>query len=138
MQQILSNIRRVEAIESFHLRHSDYVASQGVFLNVLQLFKEIPIIGLASATVKDKIENNQRIFTTELSFRTCTPLLPEPQKLCFLLTTVSGDRYLLGSHQRPYPLVTNSQNFPGSASAASGNVVKVDYTGPFPLLKVLD
>ena len=81
MIHIINNIRKVECIEAYHLQHSDIIADRGVFLNVYQQFEKISTIGLSSVEISDKIENNQRVFTTKLTMTRCEKLLPNHIRL---------------------------------------------------------
>ena len=63
-------------------------------------FTRLPMVGLASVEVSDKIENKQRVFVSKLAV-----FLPERfevgnKKLCFRLRTVSGEYFMLGSGDR--------------------------------------
>ncbi len=138
MIHIINNIRKVECIEAYHLQHSDIIADRGVFLNVYQQFEKISTIGLSSVEISDKIENNQRVFTTKLTMTRCEKLLPGSKKYCFKVTTVTGSEFLIGSADKPYPVIENSESFPSSPGNKSGATVTVTYTSTIPMLAILD
>lgn len=116
MVHLIQNIRKVECIEAYHLQHSDIIADRGVWLNVYQQFSPISTIGLSSVEISDKIENKQRIFTTKLTMFRSKKLLPGAKKLCFKVTTVTGSQFLIGSSEKPYPVIQNEETFPSEAS----------------------
>lgn len=68
----------------------------------------------ASMTITDKIENGQRIFQTKLVFKTCKSDLQGARGLAFLAETIDGDKYLIGNNDRPYPVITASENHPNN------------------------
>lgn len=113
----LKYINKIEAIEADLLNSSIFIPGTGVFLNDGLAFQKIETVGLSLFEVSDKIESKNRIITQKL-----TSHLPERfevanRKLCFLITSVSGEQYLLGSNGRPYPLVTFTDAIPDSAAS---------------------
>lgn len=138
MLQILDNIKSIRYIETRLLRHITIVPGLGVMLNFWRNFKEIPLTDLASMEVASKVDNKSRLFTT-----TIKALLPERfrvnnRKLAFLVTTVSGDRFLVGTCESPFPIVNTSDMFPDAANGQSGCTLTVEYTDTLGLLPVLD
>ena len=138
MIQLINNISKVESIEAYHLEHADIIRNKGILLNVTQIFTEIPIVGLASCRISDKIEGCTRVYTSELKMHCCNQLQPEGKKLCFRLTTVTGKQFLLGTWVRPYPVITNDELMPSRRSDRSGSEVSVKLVAVVPLLAILD
>lgn len=137
MMHLINNIRQVECIEAYHLQQSDIITDRGVWLNVYQHFDKIDTIGLSSVEISDKIENNQRVFTTKLIMSRKAKLLPGSKKLCFRVTTVTGSQFLIGCADKPYPVVQNAETFPSVPSSKSGTTVTVTYTSTIPMLAIL-
>ena len=131
-------IKKVEAIDAYHLVHCDIIKDRGVLLNVTQIFEEIPLIGFASCEISDKIENNTRIFSIKLQIHSTSALTVSDRNLCFRLTTVTGSQFLLGCYDKPYPTVTNEQSYPSAATGHSGNIITATLNSTLPLLAILD
>lgn len=91
----------------------------------------------AALTVSDKIEDKSRLFTAKLSFSTCEEWLSGNEKTAFLCVTADGDRYLVGTDERPYPVVTQQQNHPEEGKSTQLTQVTVQWTVPFLPPKLL-
>ena len=68
----------------------------------------------------------------------CEKLLPGSKKYCFKVTTVTGSEFLIGSADKPYPVIENSESFPSAPGGKSGATVTVTYTSTIPMLAILD
>lgn len=138
MSSILKHIKKVEIIEAKHLVNSTIINDNSILLQIYRPFSILDTVGLSSVATSDKIENKVRIHTSKL-----TALLPEGfevgnKKLCFRVTTVSGERFLIGTDKRPFPIVTFSENYPNSASTRCGSTMTVTYSNTIPMLLQLD
>lgn len=125
-------------IEAKHLINSTIVNNDSILLEVYRPFDLLEAIGLSTVETSDKIENKVRIHTSKL-----TALLPckievGNKKLCFRVTTVSGERFLIGTDKKPYPVITFNENFPNSASSKCGCIMSVTYSNTIPMLFQLD
>lgn len=138
MNSILKHIKKVEVIEAKHLVNSAIIHNNSILLQIYRPFSDLDTIGLSSVETGDKIENKVRIHTTKL-----TALLPERldvgnKKLCFRVTTVSGEQFLIGTDKRPFPIVTFNETYPDSPSAKCGSTMTVTYSNTIPMLLQLD
>lgn len=138
MSSILKHIKKVEIIEAKHLVNSTIINDNSILLQIYRPFSILGTVGLSSVETSEKIENKVRIHTSKL-----TALLPEGfevgnKKLCFRVTTVSGERFLIGTDKRPFPIVTFSENYPNSTSTRCGSTMTVTYSNTIPMLLQLD
>jgi hypothetical protein len=138
MSSILKHIKKVEIIEAKHLVNSTIINDNSILLQIYRPFSILDTVGLSSVETSEKIENKVRIHTSKL-----TVLLPEGfevgnKKLCFRVTTVSGERFLIGTDKRPFPIVTFSENYPNSTSTRCGSTMTVTYSNTIPMLFQLD
>lgn len=125
-------------IESKHLTNSTIVNNSGILFEIYRPFDELDTIGLSSVESSDKIVDKVRIYTSKL-----TTLLPQRinvgnRKLCFRVTTVSGEQFLIGTDKSPYPLVSFNENYPKSPSTQCGCTMTVTYSSVLPMLFQLD
>lgn len=138
MSSILKHIKKVEIIEAKHLVNSTIINDNSILLQIYRPFSILDTVGLSSVETSEKIENKVRIHASKL-----TALLPEGfevgnKKLCFRVTTVSGERFLIGTDKRPFPIVTFSENYPNSTSTRCGSTMTVTYSNTIPMLLQLD
>ena len=98
------------------------------------VFTTINIEGLADLNIEDTIEENQRVYNTSLSFRTCDKQPADIRRSVFLVESVRGRRYLVGSASRPYPIYKETNHFPDRPTDSTLKQVNVSWrsnTTPF-------
>lgn len=135
---LLHNINCVSVIECGLLQNLSIIPGHGVLLNYWRNFQPLPLVGLAQCEVTSKLQDNSRSFTTVLTCRLSEHFNVADRQLAFLVTCVNGDRFLIGSAERPYPVVNTTDSMPGNVSDPSGCSLNVQYIDTFGLLKVLD
>lgn len=138
MLQILDNITSIQIIETRLLQNLTIIPGTGVMLNYWRYFTELPLVNLASMEVASKVENKSRLFTTTIKALLSEHFDVANRKLAFLVTTVSGDRFLVGNLESPFPVVNTSDAFPDKPTDQSGCTLTVEYTDTLGLLPVLD
>lgn len=138
MATILKNIYKVEFIESRFLKDITVVPGKGVFLNMWRNFQLMDTVGLSSATSTSKIVKKNTIYNIKMSAFLKEQFLLTNKHLCYRLTTVMGEKYLLGTERAPYPITTTSDNFPSVVTEKSGTTLTVEYSNTLGLLPILD
>lgn len=138
MLQILDNIKSIKIIETRLLRNLTIIPGMGVMLNFWRNFADLPLVNLASMEVASKVENKSRLFTTTIKALLSEHFDVANRRLAFLVTTVSGDRFLVGNNESPFPITNTSDIFPDKPSDQSGCTLTVEYTDTIGLLPVLD
>ena len=138
MTQLLHNIVALSCIECRLLQNLTFIPGQGVMLNYWRNFQELPLVGLASGEVTSKVEDKSRTFTTTINALLSDHFDVANRHLAFLITVADGDRYLVGTAEKPYPIVNTSDALPGKATDQSGCTLSVEYTDTIGLTPVLD
>lgn len=138
MNPILSNLKKIEVIETRLLQNMTIIPGLGVMLNFWRNFTELPLVNLASMEIVSKVENKSRLFTTSIKALLSDHFDLANRKLAFLVTTVNGDRYLVGTNESPFPVANTTDTFPEKESDPSGCTLTVEYTDTLGLLPVLD
>lgn len=138
MLQVISNINRISFIETRRLRDITVIPGRGVMMNYWRDFAELPLVNLASMEISSKVENKSRLFTTSIKALLSEHFDIANRKLCYLVTTVLGERYLVGTDESPFPVSNTTDNFPDKPSDTSGCTLSVEYTDNIGLLPVLD
>lgn len=138
MLQVISNINRISFIETRRLRNITVIPGRGVMMNYWRDFAELPLVNLASMEISSKVENKSRLFTTSIKALLSEHFDIANRKLAYLVTTVLGDRYLVGTDESPFPVSNTTDTFPDKASDTSGCTLSVEYTDSIGLLPVLD
>lgn len=78
----------------------------------------------AKLEITDKIEDGVRFYTHKLTFRTGHEDLDMRANYAYVATTIEGKRYLIGTAERPYPIINMSDVHPDSFSSST----MVEYT----------
>lgn len=138
MTQLLLNIKSVMFIDAGRLRNIDIIPGKGVMLKYRRYFSELPLANLASMEVVSKVENKSRIFTTTIKALLTDHFDVANRKLAFLVTTVNGLRFLVGSAESPFPVVNTSDAFPDKPADQSGCSLTVEFSDSVGLLPVID
>ena len=87
----------------------------------------------ASLVTEEKTDDSGRIYQAKLTFSVPGKRLPDMKRHVFLCETLSGERVLVGSDKRPYPIVSQSENHPGNYIDSQLTTVIVEYSSRFPL-----
>jgi hypothetical protein len=135
MQQ-LSHIIKVERADISVLYPVTIISDEVCTISPNVNFTDLKIKEQASATVESEVENGEVVRTTTLEFKLCHYADTIPRRQVFRLTSADGRQYLLGTHERPYPLVKQVLPFPrGSESQLM--TVTVTLKSRFGLLRIL-
>lgn len=110
----------------------------GIMLNFWRNFADLHLVNLASMEVASKVENKSRLFTTSVKALLYDHFDMANRKLAFLVTTVSNDRFLIGTAEAPFPVVNTSDAFPDKPADPAGCTLSIEYTDTLGLLPVLD
>lgn len=138
MTQLLQNINRVEFIDPRYLNGIVLMSDSEVSLQYRRNFIELDIVGLASIEVSQTTENGSRLSTVKLMALTTTPFKVGNRRLAWRVTTITGNQYLIGINEQPFPISTVTENFPDKATEQSGTTVKVEWKTPLTLLEIID
>lgn len=101
------------------------------------LYEEIPVQDLVGVKIEDNYENNQKIYTTTATFLSHGSEPMDGRQACFLLRSVSGQSFLIGTHERPYPIIKETDNFPEKPADSSLKRVTVTWKAPCPMLRII-
>ncbi len=82
----------------------------------------------AALTIEDKVEDRQRIYTAKLVFSTCDKWPENVQRMAYLCETADGERYLIGNHDRPFPLTIRKSTHPNNFADSQLTEVTVTYS----------
>ena len=98
------------------------------------IFSEISCFKRPATLVSDeKSDDNGRIYQTKLTFSVPGKRLPNMKRHVFLCETIDGERILIGTDKRPYPMISQSENHPGNFTDSQLTTVTVEYSSSFPL-----
>lgn len=103
------------------------IDAKSLIIDSGEKYHEIPIKIPAKLIISDKIEDKVRMYTAQLSFRTCEEM-EHIERQAYLCKTVNGKYYVIGSAERPYPITTVTDNHPDNLADSQLYEVTVNYT----------
>ena len=86
-----------------------YQALTGFPVTISSSATEIALKSIPSCEVEESPDNNTQIEKAKLSFTTLDTL-PTSTPLAFLITTASGNHYILGTREKLYPTIKVTKN----------------------------
>ena len=121
MSQIsLPGITAISYIPAPHLP-ADLIfqALAGYPVTITAASTAIPLASIPTCELEESPDNNTQIEKAKLTFTTLDTL-PASTPLAFLITTVAGNHYILGTRERLYPTIkaTTNTSIPDSSTAA--------------------
>ena len=110
----IKNIIKVEVVRTDDLNAVIFPAKHLCIIHADAVFQQIKCKSPSSCEITDKIESKVRIFTSKLTFKSSEQIDAEVHPLAYKMTTADGCAYLLGRDQRPYPVLTRTENMTSS------------------------
>lgn len=104
-----------------------YKAVAGIPVAITQQPISIPTVDVAVCEVEEQTDNNVQMEKVKLSFSTLREL-PTRQNIGFVIRTVDGKLYIIGSKERPYPTVKVTTTTGQPDGDASVRKYEVSYT----------
>ena len=108
-------------------RDVPYRAAVGIKVELSQQPTDITLLGEAVCEVEEQFDNNVQMEKAKLTFQTLDEV-PTGQHLAFVIQTVDGQRYIIGSQERPYPTVKVTRSTGQPDGDASARKYEVSFT----------
>ena len=104
-----------------------YQALTDCHVTIIASATEIALKSIPSCEIEESPDNNTQIEKAKLSFTTLDTL-PTSMPLAFLITTASGNHYILGTREKPYPTIKVTTNTSKPDSDAAVHRYEVSFT----------
>jgi hypothetical protein len=104
-----------------------YQALTGFKVTISSSATEIALKSIPSCEVEESPDNNTQIEKAKLSFTTLNTL-PTSMPLAFLITTASGNHYILGTREKLYPTIKVTKNTSKPDAEAAVHRYEVSFT----------
>lgn len=101
-------------------------------------FSPVELHELVGVEVEDAYENNQRIYTTTATFTTSCKKPLAGRRAAFRLTSISGERYLIGTGSRPFPVIKEKNPFPRKPADTTLKTVTITWRSTLPMLLIAE
>ena len=114
---MLLYIHKIEWCEAYHLKSALLMPhDRRVILRDVVPWRTLPIVGLAALETTEEMENGVRLHTTKLSATLEETFVFPERPIAFLASSVNGSRFLVGTAQRPFPLITQNTILPSNSA----------------------
>lgn len=130
-------IKKVEWCEAKHLHLAVPLPDNiSVYCEDYMPYRELPIVGLASMEVADKVDKGRRVWTSKVSATLPSrPSVPNAP-MSIRLTAVDGTQYIMGLSSRPHPVITVQDKFPDSPTGQCSCIFSATMQGSMPILRI--
>ena len=121
MRQVLPGIKSISYVSCDSLPyHITTKAIVGMPIGIFDKGTTVHFIGVPKCDVDESFDNNSQLQKATLKFNT-TDEMPTRGHHAFLIETVNGERFILGTREIPYPVVkvAFSSGKPSGESAAA-------------------
>lgn len=104
--------------------HATWIGNAVVTVTESTVWEELQVKPFPTLKISDKLEDKQRVWTSQLELLTCGPL-PADKPLVFRLGLANGKFLLLGDGERPYTVIETTEDIPETAAENQLTEVKV-------------
>ncbi|MGP1465255.1 MAG: hypothetical protein ACTTKJ_06530 [Prevotella koreensis] len=101
-------------------------------------FIKMNIQELVGVSIENNYENNQNVFSTTATFSTSCKFPLTNRRFAFRLTSVDGKRYMIGTKNRPYPIIKEKNPFPEKPSDSTLKTVSITWKALHPMMLILE
>lgn len=125
--KVLKNVIAVSAVQSYDLEGVERKSPGVVSVPAGVPWEEIKIQVPAKLSIINKVEDKNTVWTTTLTFRTCEDRFDRKHP-CYMVTLANGQRLLIGSQERPWPVTVTSDTMPDNLADSQLQEVTVTLT----------
>ena len=114
---MLLYIHKIEWCEAYHLKSALLMPhNRRAILRDVAPWRTLPIVGLAALETSEEVEDGVRLHTKKLSVTLEDTFVFPKRPVAFLASSVNGSRFLIGTAQRPFPLVNQNSVLPSNST----------------------
>ena len=126
-KQSLPGIKRIDYVLAENLTPNVMLnAICGGLVSVLAQTTEVPFVGEAICVTTSECDNHGKVESVTLTFSS-TEYVPSSMPLAFIVTDVNGNSFLIGSREKPFPIIKHDITFGSPAGDQSVNQYEVKY-----------
>lgn len=118
-------INRIDYCPAVHLKRAAYFDDK-IHVDYYVPWTKLPIVGLADVEQTSKPENNAFQFTTKISAIIPNKLIIQ-RDLCFRLTTVTGERFVVGIGQKPFVSIEQVDKYPSAMGTSAAVTLQLSW-----------
>ena len=133
---MLLYIHKIEWCEAYHLQSAILMPhDRRAILRDVAPWRTLPIVGLAVLETTEEMENGVRLHTTKLSATLEETFVFPERPVAFLASSVNGSRFLIGTAQQPFPLITQNTILPSNSAENCITEMVVNLSSNFSIFR---
>ena len=133
---MLLYIHKIEWCEAYHLKSAILMPhDRRAILRDVAPWRTLPTVGLAALETTEEMENGVRLHTTKLSATLEETFVFPERPIAFLASSVNGSRLLIGTAQRPFPLITQNTILPSNSAENCITEMVVNLSSNFSIFR---
>ena len=133
---MLLYIHKIEWCEAYHLKSAILMPhDRQAILRDVAPWRTLPIVGLAALETTEEMENGVRLHTTKLSATLEETFVFPERPVAFLASSVNGSRFLIGTAQQPFPLITQNTILPSNSAENCITEMVVNLSSNFSIFR---
>lgn len=136
MKNIVKFISKVEMTTSDNVASWRILQQGKALVDIVGNMTELCCQGLSQLEISEKTDNKERIRTAKLTSTILDDISIGNKKLVFRLTDTQGKKLILGSDERPFPIVSISEVLSGSAQSTSKKTMTVTLSSINPITEI--
>lgn len=136
MKNIVKFITKVEMTTSDNVASWRILQQDKALVDIVGNMTELCCQGLSQLEISEKTDNKERIRTAKLTSTILDDISIGNKKLVFRLTDTQGKKLVLGSDERPFPIVSISEVLSGSTQSTSKKTMTVTLSSINPITEI--
>lgn len=121
---LCSNLSALQGLDIAKVKVPDYIG-----------WEEIAVRQHPSLAISEKMEDKVPLYTATLKFLTCQDI-KDRRYYAYRMTLVGDKKILMGSFDRPYPVMTVEESMPEKDTDNQWNEVTVTWTSPYQIPQI--
>lgn len=134
---MIQNLIKIEECECSELLNAGIFSEQKCFLTANVNFEEINTVGNIQVSDESSYENNELIWTTTVTYKVKSKSPRAWRRKAFRMTAIDGTMYLVGTGDRPFPVIKESNPYPGLPTGTTLMTITVSWKSSHGLMKIM-
>jgi hypothetical protein len=130
-------IRKVSIASAENLAGAKVLPNDEIVIPKETEWEDLPLVRNVKVSVTDKISSNERIYTSTISFVIGKSSKIKKKRMTLMLQAVNGEKYIVGINERPFPVITTTEDRAEATSTANKTTVNITWTGALPPLLIV-
>lgn len=134
---MIQNLIKIEECDCSELFNAGIFSEQKCFLTANVNFEEINTVGNIQVSDESSYESNELIWTTTITYKVKTKAPQAWRRKAFRMTAIDGTKFLVGTGERPFPVIKESNPYPDKPTGTTLMTVTVTWKSRHGLMEII-